>query len=110
MEVLRLTNGKGVDVILETVGGSSIKQSVACATTRGFISWIGFLGGWEREGFVNALGDLFLKAVTLQSVSPPRPYSVVIYDTNISTIDQYRSALSLIKEISAGFWRRRRFH
>lgn len=65
-EVLRLTGGKGVDLVLETVGGASIKQSVESLATRGMISWIGFLGGLELDGFAKSLGQLFLKVGTLR--------------------------------------------
>jgi NADPH:quinone reductase-like Zn-dependent oxidoreductase len=37
-EVLRLTNGRGVAFIVETVGGVSIKKSVTSVATRGTIS------------------------------------------------------------------------
>ena len=65
-EVLRLTGGKGVDIVLETVGSASIKQSIESLATRGEISWIGFLGGLELDGFADALGQLFLKVGTLR--------------------------------------------
>lgn len=65
-KVLRLTGGKGVDVVLETVGGTSIKQSIESLATRGTIAWIGFLGGLALDGFAEALGQLFLKVGTLR--------------------------------------------
>lgn len=65
-EVIRLTGGKGVDIVLETVGGISIKQSIESLATRGVISWIGFLGGLELDGLVEALGQLFLRVGTLR--------------------------------------------
>ncbi|GAB1207997.1 hypothetical protein APSETT445_006734 [Aspergillus pseudonomiae] len=67
-EVLRLTKGQGVDIVLETVGGSSIEKSVKSVATRGLISWIGFLGGLELHKFVDALGSLFLKVGTLKAI------------------------------------------
>ncbi|KNG86145.1 alcohol dehydrogenase [Aspergillus nomiae NRRL 13137] len=67
-EVLRLTKGQGVDIVLETVGGSSIEKSVKSVATRGLISWIGFLGGLELDKFVDALGSLFLKVGTLKAI------------------------------------------
>lgn len=60
-----MTGGKGVDVVLETVGGTSIKQSIESLATRGTIAWIGFLGGLVLDGFAEALGQLFLKVGTL---------------------------------------------
>lgn len=65
-EVLRLTSGKGVDIVLETVGGSNFPKSVASMTTRGTISWIGFLGGLQLDDLTKTLGQLFLKVGTLK--------------------------------------------
>lgn len=65
-EVLRLTGGKGVDIVLETVGGASIKQSIESLATRGVIAWIGFLGGLELDGLAEVLGQLFLKVGTIR--------------------------------------------
>ncbi|CEO58481.1 hypothetical protein PMG11_03204 [Penicillium brasilianum] len=65
-EVLRLTSGKGVDVVLEKGGGTSIPKSVTSMTTRGTISWIGFLGGLRFDDLVKSLGQLFLKVGTLR--------------------------------------------
>ncbi|PLB53286.1 alcohol dehydrogenase [Aspergillus steynii IBT 23096] len=67
-EVVRLTTGKGVDTVLETVGGASIQKSVISMATRGQISWIGFLGGLQLDDFVKSLGQLFLKAGTLKAI------------------------------------------
>jgi NADPH:quinone reductase-like Zn-dependent oxidoreductase len=65
-EVVRLTNGRGVDIVLETVGGTSIKKSISSLAKRGVISWVGFLGGLELDGFSEALRHLFLKVGTLK--------------------------------------------
>ncbi|KAH8702317.1 alcohol dehydrogenase [Talaromyces proteolyticus] len=66
-EVLRLTNGRGVDIVLETVG-TSISKSVASVATRGVISWIGFLGGLQLDNWGEALGRFFLKVGTLKAI------------------------------------------
>lgn len=58
--------GKGVDTVLETVGGTSIQKRVSSMRPRGTISWIGFLGGLELDNFVKTLGQLFLKVGTLK--------------------------------------------
>lgn len=44
-EVLKLTEGKGVDLLLDVAGGSGINQSVAAAKAAGRIAQIGFLTG-----------------------------------------------------------------
>jgi NADPH:quinone reductase-like Zn-dependent oxidoreductase len=47
-EVLRLTGGKGADIVVETVG-STLSQSMACVSFGGFIGVVGFLGGFETQ-------------------------------------------------------------
>lgn len=44
-EVLKLTEGKGVDLLLDVAGGSGINQSVAATKAAGRIAQIGFLTG-----------------------------------------------------------------
>ena len=44
-EVLRLTDGKGVDHIIEVVGGSNVEKSLVAAAVGGQIHVIGFLQG-----------------------------------------------------------------
>lgn len=52
-QVLELTNGRGSDLILETVGGENLERSANAAAVNGRIALIGFLGGMElRAGMV----------------------------------------------------------
>lgn len=44
-EVLKLSEGKGVDLLLDVAGGSGINQSVAATKAAGRIAQIGFLTG-----------------------------------------------------------------
>ncbi len=44
-QVLRLTDGKGVDLLLDVAGGSGINQSIAATKAAGRIAQIGFLTG-----------------------------------------------------------------
>ena len=43
-EVLRLTDGKGVDLVVDPIGGRTLEGSVAALAYRGRISWIGNAG------------------------------------------------------------------
>lgn len=47
-EVMALTNGKGVNLVLDSVGGSTLEGSVAALAYRGRISWVGRAGREER--------------------------------------------------------------
>lgn len=44
-EVLKLTNGKGVDLLLDVAGGEGLNQSIAATKAAGRIAQIGFLTG-----------------------------------------------------------------
>jgi putative PIG3 family NAD(P)H quinone oxidoreductase len=72
VEVVReLTGGKGVDVILDIVGGDYVPRELSCLATDGRLSLIGFQGG--REATLN-LTDLLMRRLTLTG-STLRPRS-----------------------------------
>ncbi|KAL4729665.1 hypothetical protein ACLX1H_004086 [Fusarium chlamydosporum] len=48
-EVLRLTNGIGVDLVVENGGSSSLVQSMECTRRGGIVSQVGYLGGPKPE-------------------------------------------------------------
>jgi NADPH2:quinone reductase len=48
-EVMRLTGGRGADVILDMVAGDYIPRNLAAAAPRGRIVWIGLLNGFEHS-------------------------------------------------------------
>ncbi|KAK2625834.1 hypothetical protein QTJ16_005146 [Diplocarpon rosae] len=54
-EVLRLTNGKGVDHVLEIGGGGTIEKSIKCLRHGGLVSLIGFLAGSKKVDLTSAI-------------------------------------------------------
>lgn len=48
-EVLRLTDGIGVDLVVENGGSSSLVQSMLCTRRGGIVSQVGYLGGSKPE-------------------------------------------------------------
>ncbi|KAM0348262.1 hypothetical protein ACHAPU_004230 [Fusarium lateritium] len=48
-EVLRLTNGIGVDLVIENGGSSSLVRSMECTRRGGIVSQVGYLGGPKPE-------------------------------------------------------------
>jgi putative PIG3 family NAD(P)H quinone oxidoreductase len=68
-----LTQGRGVDVILDMVGGDYIPRNIRAAAESGRIVWIAFLNGPKAE--VN-FAQVMLKRLTL-SGSTLRPRSIV---------------------------------
>ncbi len=47
-EVMRLTDGKGVNLVLDPVGGTTLEGSIASLAYRGRVSWVGRAGREER--------------------------------------------------------------
>lgn len=63
-ETMRLTGGRGADLIVDSVGGKTLEGSVAAVAYRGRISWVGNAG---REGAAN-LGGLGAKNASVTGV------------------------------------------
>jgi len=69
-EVLKLTNGEGVDIIFENGGASTLRKSFNCIAFGGLINCIGYLSGKEdAEGDRTNTNVLALKRnVTLKGL------------------------------------------
>jgi NADPH2:quinone reductase len=69
--VKELTGGKGVDVVLDMVGGDYVKREVACLADDGRIVLIALLGGARAEV---DLGQVLRRRLTITgSTLRPRP-------------------------------------
>jgi NADPH2:quinone reductase len=64
-EVSRLTDGRGVDLVVDSVGGSTLEASVRSLAYRGRISWVGRAG---RETAPPDLSGLMQKNASLSGV------------------------------------------
>jgi NADPH:quinone reductase-like Zn-dependent oxidoreductase len=64
-EVLALTEGRGVDHVVEVGGPESFAQSLRAVRAGGQINVVGYLGG--REGKINPL-DIFARRVTVRGI------------------------------------------
>ncbi|KAH6642008.1 hypothetical protein C7974DRAFT_93634 [Boeremia exigua] len=68
-EVLRLTEGKGVDYVINNIGVSSIPDDIKVLRTRGGrIALIGFLGGFEADWPPSLLMNLILKEAHIAGI------------------------------------------
>lgn len=69
-EALKLTNGKGVDVLVNNVGITSIEQSFkSLCKFGGAISLVGFLGGFgDSKDAPDCVGPVLMKSAKLQYV------------------------------------------
>jgi NADPH:quinone reductase-like Zn-dependent oxidoreductase len=65
-EVLKLTDGKGVDLLLDVAGGSGINQSVAATKAAGRIAQIGFLTGQTDQV---SLMPLIFRQTTIRGIA-----------------------------------------
>ncbi len=61
-EVLKATDGRGVDVVLDSIGAPYLEQHLACLAPGGRLVFIGLMGGAKAE--LN-LGPLLLKRLQL---------------------------------------------
>jgi NADPH:quinone reductase-like Zn-dependent oxidoreductase len=64
-EVLRLTDGRGVDHVIEVGGPQSVAQALRAVRPGGQINIIGYLGG--TEGSINPL-DIFRRQATVRGI------------------------------------------
>ncbi|PPE74431.1 NAD(P)H-quinone oxidoreductase [Solimonas fluminis] len=71
-EVRRLTDGRGVDVILDMVGGDYLKREISCLADDGRLVIIGLLGGVRGE---LPLAQVLMRRLTVTG-STLRPRSV----------------------------------
>lgn len=67
-EALRLTGGRGVDVVIENSGPSTADKSLASIARRGIVSIVGFLGGFENVTPPDLFLPTMLKSATIRYV------------------------------------------
>lgn len=65
-EVLKLTDGKGVDLLLDVAGGDGINQSIAATKAAGRIAQIGFMTGQTAQ---LSLMPLIFRQTTLRGIA-----------------------------------------
>lgn len=82
--VYQITDDRGADHILETIGGDHLGRSVDAAAIGGRISFIGVFGGFDFSGPV---GPLLLKDLTIQGIGVGHRRSL---EDMIRAIDRHR--------------------
>lgn len=65
-EVLRLTNGEGVDLVVEVGGASTIVKSLKCTRRGGIISIVGYLSGPKSEDLIEVIPLSIDRRVTMR--------------------------------------------
>ena len=67
-EALKLTNGRGVDVVVDNVGPSQAAQSLTALARRGVLSLVGFLGGFNVDQTPDMFSPALRKSLTVRYV------------------------------------------
>ena len=100
-EVLKITKGKGVDHILEVVGGQSINRSIEALALQGHIYVIGFLESMMAE--VN-LFSLLAKQAHVQgiNVGHRRAFDELSIKPVIDTVYSFEQAHDAYKHLYRG--------
>ncbi|KAJ5216520.1 uncharacterized protein N7498_002927 [Penicillium cinerascens] len=68
-EVHRLTNGRGVDVVVESVGVTTMARSLASLARRGTVSVVGFLGGFDVDRYPDTILPVLIKSATIRGIA-----------------------------------------
>ncbi|KAI5460117.1 hypothetical protein BGZ63DRAFT_490449 [Mariannaea sp. PMI_226] len=68
-EVLKLTNGIGVDFVLENGGSSSLVQSMSCTRRGGVVSQVGYLGGPKPEMLTEFISTLIDRRINVRGIN-----------------------------------------
>lgn len=78
--VMEITGGRGVDLIVDPVGGDALRRGIQCLAYRGRVSVVGMAG---REGGMVDLSGLMLKQLSVTGVflgaelATPRVYEMI---------------------------------
>lgn len=67
-EVLRLTGGIGVDLVVENGGSSSLVQSMLCTRRGGIVSQVGYLGGPKPEHLKELVSTVIDRRLNIRCV------------------------------------------
>jgi NADPH2:quinone reductase len=70
-EVLAATGGRGVDVVLDMVGGDYVPREIGCMAEDGRLVFIAVLGGWKTE--LNITHVMLKRLTVTGSTLRPRP-------------------------------------
>ncbi|KAK2597308.1 hypothetical protein QQS21_006082 [Conoideocrella luteorostrata] len=68
-EVMRLTHGVGVDIVVENGGASSVVQSMKCTRRGGVVSQVGYLGGQDSKNLKELIPTIIDRRVVLRGIN-----------------------------------------
>jgi NADPH:quinone reductase-like Zn-dependent oxidoreductase len=70
-EARQLTGGRGVDIVVENGGETTVEQSIKAIRRRGLVSLVGFLGGSDPDKHPNMFFPILIQSATIRSAKPP---------------------------------------
>lgn len=70
-EVLKFTDGIGVDLVVENGGASSLVRSMMCTRRGGIVSQVGYLGKQKPEDLKDFISTIIDRRITLRYAAPP---------------------------------------
>lgn len=79
-EVMRLTNGTGVDFVLENGGAPSLVRSIKCARRGGVVSQVGYLGKQDPSHLAELVPSIVDRRVILRYVKLFTAHNSGAYD------------------------------
>ena len=65
-EVLRLTNGVGVDIVVENGGTGSLVKSLRCTRRGGIVSQVGYLGKQNSQDLAELVPTIIDRRIILR--------------------------------------------
>ncbi|KAL7900502.1 hypothetical protein HDV63DRAFT_368904 [Trichoderma sp. SZMC 28014] len=68
-EVLKLTNGIGVDLVVENGGSSSLVRSMLCTRRGGIVSQVGYLGGPKPEHLKEFVATIIDRRLNIRGIN-----------------------------------------
>jgi NADPH:quinone reductase-like Zn-dependent oxidoreductase len=68
-EILRLTNGIGVDLVIENGGSSSLVRSMECTRRGGIVSQVGYLGGPKPEHLKEFVSTIIDRRLNVRGIN-----------------------------------------
>jgi NADPH2:quinone reductase len=79
-EVQAWTNGRGVDVVLDAIGGDSIQQGLSCLAKRGILLSIGIVRGnsFAVDAITFLLQEQYITGVNAGQLTPAERYDIFL--------------------------------
>lgn len=84
-EVLRLTDGVGVDLVIENGGASSLVKSTRCTRRGGIVSQVGYLGKQQADDLQELVPTIIDRRVILRYVSSPHCFWCASQESPVDT-------------------------